>query len=308
MSMRLGGGLSGIFPKFLLAGAAILATLTGWAAWPRLNWTDRRPIGSLFLADYSHRSLTNPRGWFNAPALDFVGTGGRERFQQTLQRYADRAIEVMKAVNSQGMIVWDLEGEEFPQKISYIGDPRLVEKLAPEMAPAIDDFFARFRNSGFRIGMTIRPQELVFPVSGALRQENVWNSGELLLQKIDYARQRWGANLFYIDSTRGILSPREMFNLSWVARRRPEVLLIPEHNQPLYYGFSAPYAALRSNGSATSAAVHLFSPHAFEVLNISDALGRRGDMATAYRNGDILLFSGWYWSKEADLVKSIVLP
>ncbi len=279
--------------------------MTVWTAWPRLNWADRRPIGSLFLADYSHRSKSNPRGWFNAPALDVEGDGGPQRFRAALMHYADQSIGILKTLNAQGMIVWDLEGEEFPQKITYIGDPRLTERLAPEMAPVVDEFFARFRNAGLQIGMTIRPQQLIFDSAGRPRQERLWDTGELLLKKIDYAHQRWGATLFYIDSTGGLLSPDEFFRLSWLARQRPGVLLIPEHHQPLYSGFSAPYSALRSNGSATARVLRLFFPHAFEVLNISGASQRSDEMATAYRNGDVLLFPAWYWGIECDVLKSV---
>jgi hypothetical protein len=262
-------------------------------------------VGTLFLADYSHRSPTNPRGWFNAPALDVTGPGGFERFHAALMAYASRAIGVLQILHAQGMIVWDLEGEEFPQKISYIGDPRALDRLAPEMAAAADEFFARFRDAGFRTGVTIRPQQLAFDADGHPRQDSLWNPGELLLSKIDYARRRWGVTLFYIDSTRGIFSPTELFTLAWVARQRPGILLVPEHHQPLYYGFSAPYNELRYGVSATPSLIRWIYPNAFQFLNIRGALRRTGDMSAALRSRDVLLFAAWYWNKDCDVVKQV---
>ena len=33
-------------------------------------------------------------------------------------------------MNAQGMITWDIEGQQFRHATTYIGDPRLVETLA----------------------------------------------------------------------------------------------------------------------------------------------------------------------------------
>jgi hypothetical protein len=291
--------------KIGIAAGMVAVVAVGWETRAPLNWPDRRPIGSIFLAGYSHRSARNPRGWFNDPGFDALGDGGTERFRKALLAYADRAIAVLKAVNAQGMIVWDLEGEEFPQRTSFIGDPRMLQALAPEMAPVAAEFFRRFRDAGLRVGMTIRPQQLVFEGPRRIRQASVGDSGEVLLKKIDYARQRWGSTLFYIDSNSGLLSPGEVFTLAKLARQRPDVLLIPEHHQPMYYGFAAPYGAIRDGRSATSKVLRLFYPEAFQVLNVADAWNRASDIAAASRNGDVLLFPGWYWARESEVVRAI---
>jgi hypothetical protein len=153
--------------------------------------------------------------------------------------------------------------------------------------------------------MTIRPQQLVFDGPGRVRQVSVSESGEVLLNKVDYARQRWGSTLFYIDSNSGLLWPGEVFTLAKLARQRPDVLLIPEHHQPMYYGFSAPYGAIRDGRSATSKVFRLFYPQAFQVLNVADAWNRASDIAAASRNGDVLLFPGWHWARESELVRAI---
>ena len=236
------GPLRGWRGKLALAGAMFLflvAALWGW--WllnpVKLHWPDRRPIGALFLASNYHSSATNPRGWFNDPKLNVTGTNGAEVFHQALREYTDHSIEVLKRIGAQGVIVWDLEGEQYPHKTSFIGDPRLLDQLAPEMAPVVDEFFQRLRNAGFRVGVTIRPQQLVFDERGLPRQTFRLNVKRLLLDKIDYARSRWQASLFYVDSNDGIWRPDELWQLRSVAGERPDILLMPEHTWLPYWSF-----------------------------------------------------------------------
>ena len=74
-------------------------------------------------------------------------------------KWADRSIEVLKDTNAQGMIVWILEGEQYPA-INYVGDRHNFMTLAPEMEyrRAVDAFFRKFRDAGLRVGLTLRPQ------------------------------------------------------------------------------------------------------------------------------------------------------
>jgi hypothetical protein len=270
-----------------------------------IHWPDRRPIGTLFLAANFYASATNPRGWFNDPKLDVTGPDGTQRFRKALMDYTDRSLEVLKRTGAQGVIVWDLEGEEFPHKTSYIGDPRLLDELAPEMAATVDEFFARLRNAGLKVGITIRPQQLVFE-HGQPRQTQVLNIKQCLLEKIDYARAHWGVTLFYIDSNGGIRRPDEVWQLRSLAKERPDVLLIPDHHYLPYWAFSAPYVALRKGNSSVTArwAQKLF-PGSFQVLDIADAGPDRTKVDAAWRKGDILLFRAWFWNSDCELVEKL---
>jgi hypothetical protein len=275
-----------------------------WAARPCLNWTDRRPIAALFVASSAHVSAVNPRGWFNNPALNVRGDDGRARFRQALFAYADRSVAILKRSGAQGMIVWDLEGEELPQKITYIGDPRLLARLAPEADGAADEFFARFKRAGLAVGLTVRPQQISFASGGEARQEEGWDYERVLIEKIDYARRRWGATLFYIDSNAGPRWPPEAFALRRIARERPDILLIPEHHDILYYGFSAPYGSMRRGASRTSGPVRWLYPNAFQVLADADSRQSEAELEGAYRGGDILLFQGWFNNPTARIIES----
>jgi len=135
-------------------------------------------------------------------------------------------------MNAQGMIVWDLEGMQYP-RINYVGDPRMLSVLAPEMEynGAVDAYFKKFRDAGLRVGVTVRPQRLRLTTRGGGRrgcQSTLYPGRPNRL-----AHTRWGATLFYIDSN--VSSPpftmppsckqlQEMF---------PDVLLIPEWKHPL---------------------------------------------------------------------------
>jgi hypothetical protein len=287
-----------------MAGA-IWAVATIWAGIPCLNWPDRRPIGALFLGSTAHVSARNPRGWFHNSELNVTGAGGQERFCRALLAYAERSVAVLRSAGAQGMIVWDVEGEEYPHKTTYIGDPRLVSRLAPETTPCLDEFFARFRRAGMRVGVTIRPQQLVFRGNGRPAQQMSWNYAALLRDKIDYSRNRWGATLFYIDSNGGPVWPFEAFHLRRLAASRSDILLVPEYQHPLYYAFSAPYDDARHGDTGTPALIRFFYPRSFKVLNVSQA-GRGGEhlIRQARMQGDVVLFNGWFCGTDCMLLQA----
>ncbi len=303
---------SGRSKKHLTLTAGILLLVIVAIAWllffqpVRLRWADRRPVGVLFLASNYHSSATNPRGWFNDRSLDFTGAGGAERFRAMLRAYTDRSLVILKRTGAQGVIVWDLEGEQFPHKTSFIGDPRALDRLAPEMAAAADEFFARLRDAGLRVGVTIRPQTLTFDQFDLPNQSVALNLEKNLLEKIDCARQHWGATLFYVDSNSGLWRPDELWQLRRVAAQRPDVLLIPEHHGLPYAAFSAPYVSLRKNAAPTAGKwARKFFPGAFQALDISDCADNWAAITTAQSNGDILLFRAWVWSPECDLLETL---
>lgn len=285
--------------------ALVIAATALWFAWPaRLHWPDRRPIGELFLASDGHTSATNPRGWFNDDTLDVTGPGGAERFRAELRAYTDRSLAILKKADAQGVIVWDLEGEQFPHKTTFIGDPRQLNRLAPEMDVAADEFFARLRAAGLKVGVTIRPQRLVFAGGGVPHQQFALNLKKVLEAKMDYARKRWGCTLFYVDSNYSFWRPDELWQLRCLAAEHPGVLLIPEHHWLPYFGFTAPYATLRRGQPAASLRwAGKFFPHPFQALDISDAAGNWNAISAAHLNGDVLLFRAWYENPEGELLE-----
>ena len=274
-----------------------------------LDWPDRRPIGALFLSSAAdNHPADNPRGWFNNAADVDVTTGaGRARFRERLMNYAAQSIAQLRAVGAQGMITWDVEGQQHPHPTSYIGDPRLLAQLTPEMDALADEYFRVFREAGFKVGICVRPQQLEFGADGRPRQKNVADEAATLNQKIAYARKRWGATLFYVDSNGGPYDPSDAEVFRQVAADNPDVLLMPEHQNFKYQAYTAPYNDLRFESSVTPGAVRSTYPRAFSVMKgeAAQLTKRRAELVRAVRNGDILMWNAWYSNDEAPLIKSI---
>lgn len=272
-----------------------------------LNWTDRRPIASLFLSSASdHHPIQNPRGWFlNDESVDVRTAEGRASLRERVMGFADDSIKEMKNVGAQGMITWDIEGQEYPHATSYIGDPRLVGRLAPEMDAIADDYFAKFRAAGLRVGVCVRPQQLVIAPDGTARQVSVDDMAQQLMDRVQYAKTRWGATLFYVDSNGGPYDPIDATIFQQVARAHPDVLLIPEHQNSAYYAFTAPYNDTNEASPFTPDAVRRIYPNAFGVVKLmgDNTAQLRGALVAAARHGDILMFNGWYDSEDGRTVR-----
>jgi hypothetical protein len=260
-----------------------------------LNWVDRRPIASLILGTTAANWRTNPRGWLLDPTIDVTNAAGVKTLHDRVMSWADNSIAIMRQMNAQGMITWDIEGEQYPQPTTYIGDPRVFAKLAPEMSGIADEYFRKFRQAGFRVGVCIRPQKL--EITGTeVTQNEVTDPTELLMAKIEYAKRRWGATLFYVDSNGDANNPISATFFAKVAAAYPDVLLIPEHQTLGYYGSTAPYRELRGGWTSSPATVRKIYPHAFSVINTADGDidGNRDQLKQAIAQGDILLFRGWF--------------
>jgi hypothetical protein len=272
----------------------------------QINWKDRRPIGAIFLASSGINVATNPRRWvINEGKIDITTDQGKAAFREALLKLADNSIKVLKDANAQGMITWDPEGGEFLESC-YYGDPRLTPVLAPETEfkadrgmTAVDEYFDKFRQAGLKVGLCLRPQQITMvdgkPVQGAANNQQ---AAQVLKDKLAYAKKRWGCTLFYIDSTVAVtansLDP-DVFKA--VADAYPDVLLIPENESMRYFAYSAPLNSyVHHKVTSTPAGVRMVYPKAFSVLMAPD--GDRpedhGALVTAVRNGDILLFNGWY--------------
>jgi len=284
---------------------------------PALRWPDRRPLGYLMLSStVPHRpGGQNPRGWFNnADDVDVTTEAGRAAFAKRLTEYADNSIRILKAMNAQGMITWDIEGQEYPHATSYIGDPRQLSLLAPEMEPLADAYFTRFRRAGLKVGVCIRPQVLVRSADGGASQHDQADMGDVtrtLIDKALYANRRWGCTIFYVDSNGdpNVPYPASVFQAvaAALARRKITVLLMPEHQNVRYYSVTAPYDELRGGIFGTPDRIRRVYPGAFTVLNTSDGDldGRHADLVRAVKRGDILLFRAWWDDPQNAKVKAI---
>lgn len=300
-------------------------------------WTDRRPIAQVFFESDSDNGGRNPRKWFDAAArVDVTTPGGVKRFQKMVLERAHAAVARMKKMNAQGVITWDLEGAEFPAA-TYMGDPTKLatpdpaQSVAPEMAEIVDRYFKIYRDAGFRVGLTIRPQKVMLERDASGRVTQAWESDNgwdgktdppadlnafwqhQLEAKIQFARQRWGATLFYIDSNAGAGGAMSALIMRNLAAEFPDVLLIPEHSNLGYFSACAPYRQLDMLSPReimpplvrrTYVGADGRSP-CFSVINPTlQSMSRAWpQLVQEVRNGDILFFHAWYDAPELPAIR-----
>jgi len=283
----------------------------------QISWNDRRPIGAIFLASSGINVATNPRRWImNEGKIDITTDLGKGAFRSALLKMADNSIKVLKDANAQGMITWDPEGQEFLGSC-YYGDPRLTPVLAPETEvkddrgmTAIDEYFDKFRRAGLKVGVCLRPQQITMvdgkPVQGAADDQH---AAQVLKDKLAYAKKRWGCTLFYIDSTVAVtLNSLDPDVFKAVAGAHPDVLLIPENESMRYFAYSGPLNSyFHHKVTSTPVGARMVYPKAFSVLMASDGdrLEDHDALVTAVRDGDILLFNGWYNNDGVTKIKKL---
>ena len=295
-----------------------------------LNWPDRRPLGMDILAN-CQGTTTNPRGWFINSNIDYVSPTGMIQFSNDLMGRARGEISVLKSMNAQGIIIWDAEGGEL-QNMTWMGDPREVPILAPEMDAVADQFFAMYTNAGFRVGVTLRPRLLTtgstLPSSGSNGQQFVLTSAPLghktyvytngwvqtnampyggnsfdcylpdLTNKMQYAINRWGASIFYIDSFGAIdnYGPQVLQALTNITQAYPNVLVIPEMGGSVWtnlFSASAPYLQPQYTGYLLPTNILAVYPLAFGVICVND-YNDLPSMVRSAKAGNIMLANSWF--------------
>ncbi len=269
-----------------------------------LQWDDRRPIGMVMMSSSEAQlhSDSNPRGWFNDPALDVKNAA---EFKKRVLARADESVRILKAMNAQGAVVWDIEGQQFPHATSYLGDPR---SLPPEIDAVADEFFKVFRDAGLKIGVTIRPQRPIRSAYGEnVEQVEVPDAAQTLIDKIAYAKKRWNCSLFYVDSNGdpNVPFPAQIFE--HVLAAHPDVLLMPEHQTARTYRSGAPYDELRGGVTGTLDWVRDIYPRAFSVITVSDGDAKKhhDDLVQSVKRGDILMSRVWFDDPDNAEIKAI---
>ncbi len=276
-----------------------------WAAYREyhkggLVWKDRRPIGAIFMG-HGKGPKNNPRNWFKDKTININTDAGRKQLKDKMLKFADRCIGVLKSTNAQGGIVWDCEGGENPHPITYIGDPRMVKIMAPEMVGIYPEFFKKFRDAGLRTGVCLRPTQVY-------QKDGKWGHGtgshgpernplnddfskiqpkdlpwwrfypvvERMSRKIEFAKKNWGCTLFYVD-TNGVhrqIGENRKFkwtlldNHIWrdLQKRHPDVLLIPEFSTgPGQLAYTSVYLQPPYSAAVTNAHYQKLIPGAFSV-------------------------------------------
>lgn len=125
-----------------------------------LNWPNRNPIGNWFISEGTDTTSLNPRGYLWNKTLDISNSAA---FSAAVLAQADGVIANMNSITPrpQGIIIWDLEGQEFYQYFTYVGHPDMLPLISPEMDAVADALFAKFTSAGYQVGMTLRPTDFM---------------------------------------------------------------------------------------------------------------------------------------------------
>jgi len=299
-----------------------------------LNWPDRRPIGFDVLGNRAFANPNNPRGYIQY-SKSYISTSGKAQFRSDLLARAAMDVAVLKSINAQGIIIWDVEGDE--PSFVYVGDPRQLSFLAPEMDAVADEFFNVYTAAGLRVGIMARRQAFgvgtnlapnptvgqVFlqPYPSGTFQQNVfvcytngtWFQTNTTLQqqttnfypdflaKIEYAKNRWGATLFYNDSYSSYTAAG-LAALSNVMVLHPDILLAPEAGGGIsttntttvlpYFSVCAPFLDPVASGCLVPGSVSSAYHSAFGLVKIT-AVTNVASIVNSMTNGNIMLVNDW---------------
>lgn len=132
---------------------------------------------------------------------------------------------------------------------------------------------------------------------------------EEMRRKIQYCRERWGATLFYVDSTlfySGNTTPAESFAKLW--ELYPDTYLFPEWKNPRHYAYTYPWTDTINGYILPDPHTLMTYPDAAGLVRVPgdgeiDAV--EADLTEAVRTGSILLFDGWYQHHANDVVMRI---
>ncbi len=303
----------------------------------QMTWTDKRIIGTAYLASSPVGSSditqpggfpTNPRRYFNDPNVDVTTSAGLSAFQARMLAQAASTVANARALSSQGVITWDIEGEQFPQDTSYVCSPDQIATVAPEMETLITDpaspfhgqklddaYFKIISAAGLRTGVCLRPQSFTLAGNGTASQLFLPTNAAIIAnleEKARFANNRWGTTLFYVDSTvdvnGGTLDPAIFQQL---ITDLPVFLFIPEESTPRYYAYTAPfYSFIFHTDLGTPATTYNFYPKAFGANLVNDVSAAtlatyQPQLAQSVINGDILMGHADFWQSNDPTLVSI---
>ena len=299
------------------------------------QWTDHRIAGFVALGSsqnganklYPSGSPTNPRRWYwTAGGADITTTPGLEAFQNRVLVQAQTNVANCQSVNCQGVYTWDIEGEQYPQDTTYLGAPDEIAIRAPEMDIAIsgqtgglatfngmkldDAYFKIMRDAGLKVGLTLRPQHLTAgtDVNGVatLQQVDITNPNGTpnvagivaeLKRKAEFANARWGATMFYVDSTvdtQGGVLPDEIWRQMQILH--PSWMFSPEESDKRTYAYVNPFKnfIFGEHSTGTDASIYAYYRNAFSVLLVNESSpasisAARPALTQSVSNGDILI-------------------
>lgn len=296
-----------------------------------LDWPDRRIILRSFIGDKIQMHLPSGPELVKPEPVE-----PDEEFRTYVMETAEQLIEDAKAVDAQGVIVWNIESPNH-RFMGYVGDPRMVEYMSPEMNSMADTFFSKLSEAGLHTGVTLRPRRVhtrkLPPEWKGFKEkyntESDWIYGatyprdaddvvKLLSDMVQYAKDRWGCTLFYIDTNIVSWGPSPEEEADWprwtsgkqkgefinyrvlmntdqweqLLKKHPDCLFVPEHGGLLHYASTSPYSQVNMGSEGKPPVIAAIWPDAFKSLAMEgrDAKPENYDkVVNIFRNRDIVM-------------------
>jgi hypothetical protein len=168
--------------------------------------------------------------------------------------------------------------------VTYIGDPRLIRVLNPQMDLVIDEAVKVLRDGGLRVGITLRPSRVVYNAEKqtAAHSHTVAEDPYRELEaKVEYAQKRWGCTVFYVDTNFfwRPYGPEKKWQSGQIAQdvwarlyqKFPDTLFIPEFGNVVDYRATVPYGEADMGNYGTPPMARALYPHSFRVIVVEDA-------------------------------------
>ena len=124
-----------------------------------------------------------------------------------------------------------------------------------------------------------------------------------------YANQRWGATLFYVDSTldyTGNITPASVFQQ--LTQTFPGSIFFPEWKTPRDYAYTYPFLDAMNGVTSPDNLTMTVYPNAAGLIRVpedSKIRAAQNTLTNAVSAGSILLFDGWYRHPGNDVVSRI---
>lgn len=248
---------------------------------PLLEWKDHRPVLRLFFGgglpkEQALANLQNP-DQIQPPPVD-------EKFRTNLLNRMKSTVEAARVIDAQAVILWDLEGGTFPHAVTYIGDPRLIRVLNPQMDLVIDEAVKILRDGGLRVGMTLRPSRVVYSEEKKTAAHSHTDAKDPYLEleaKVEYAQKRWSCTVFYVDTNFfwRPYGPEKKWQSGQIAQdvwarlyqKFPDTLFIPEFGNVVDYRATVPYGEADMGNYGTPSIARALYPNSFRVIVVEDA-------------------------------------
>ncbi len=143
------------------------AAIAFQAIYPPKLQPNRSRVAIAFISNPNSQTGNNPRGYLFVPGNNVYNPatgalGGTVVSSATT--YANTVLTnatVNMIPKAQSVIIWDPEGQEFLQPMSYIGDPTQYAQFSPETSSFLDTMVNIWIAAGLKIGVLIRPQQTI---------------------------------------------------------------------------------------------------------------------------------------------------